>query len=230
VKRFLIAAALGLVLTTGLQAHFIFVVPEPGGTKAKVVFSDDLEPDENVPIDKVGALKLHLRDAGGKDAPLTWSKGENCYVLDLAGSGTRVVHGSTNYGVMARKDAKPFLLRYHPKAVVGPWTGDAAKVGEAAPLEIVPVGTPGQLRLQVLAKGRPVADAEVTVMVPGDKGQKVKTDKDGLTPEFTRKGRYGAWARHFETGAGEHAGSKYEEVRHYATLVVDAGRSEDKSN
>ena len=75
----------------------------------------------------------------------------------------------------------------------------------------------------MLAKGKPVADAEVTVLLPGDERKKVVTDKAGYTPVFEAAGRYGVWARHFETVSGESGGQKYEEVRHYATLVVDAG-------
>jgi hypothetical protein len=33
------------------RAHFIWIVPDgPEGTKAKVVFSDNLEPDADVPL------------------------------------------------------------------------------------------------------------------------------------------------------------------------------------
>ena len=42
-----------------------------------------------------------------------------------------------------------------------------------------------------------------------------------VTPGFAAAGRYGVWVRHVETQAGERDGQKYEEVRRYATLVVD---------
>lgn len=227
--RFLAGTMLSLMLTAALQAHFVFVVPHSGGTKAKVVFSDSLDPDENVPIDKVSTLKLFLRGSGSKDVPLTWSKGENCYELDIPGEDTRVIYGSVDYGVMARQGSKPYLLRYHPKAIVGPWT-KAARLGDACPAEIVPVGEAGKLRFQVLAHGKPVADTEVTVLVTGSKGKKVKTDRDGLTPEFAQPGQYGAWVRSTEAAYGEHAGQKYDEVRHYATLVVELRQAESKEN
>ena len=49
----------------------------------------------------------------------------------------------------------------------------------------------------------------------------VKTDGSGHTEALTQTGRFGAWARFWETNAGERDGKKYEEQRHYATLVFD---------
>ena len=51
--------------------------------------------------------------------------------------------------------------------------------------------------------------------------EKVKTDKDGYTQAFEKTGRYAAYFKFNEAKSGEHDGKKYEEVRHYATLVVD---------
>ncbi len=48
-----------------------------------------------------------------------------------------------------------------------------------------------------------------------------KTDDAGLTTAFAQQGRYGAWVRYWQDKAGERDGKKYEQVRHYATLVVD---------
>ena len=76
-------------------------------------------------------------------------------------------------------------------------------------------------RLRVLAGGKPVAGTEVTVLKPDGKTEKVKTDEAGLTPAFAAAGRYGAWAKTVRAEAGELGGKKYEEVRHYATLVAE---------
>ena len=66
-----------------------------------------------------------------------------------------------------------------------------------------------------------MADAEVTVLLPGEGKKAAKTDKDGYTPAYDAKGRYGVFARVTEAKAGEHAGKKYDETRFYATLVMD---------
>jgi hypothetical protein len=45
--------------------------------------------------------------------------------------------------------------------------------------------------------------------------------KDGYTQAYPAKGRYGAWARDTVAKQGEFGGKKYDETRHYATLVVE---------
>ena len=49
----------------------------------------------------------------------------------------------------------------------------------------------------------------------------VPTDADGFTKTFVASGKYAVWLRHTTPTTGEHAGKKYEEVKRYATLVVD---------
>jgi hypothetical protein len=78
--------------------------------------------------------------------------------------------------------------------------------------------------LELLVEGKPKADAEVTVLLPDGSSTKVKTDAQGMTAVFEQKGRYGAWARDWESTPGERDGEKYEEIRRYATLVFDAGQ------
>lgn len=218
-KRMFGAAVVGLFAVAVAQAHFPFIVPDADGTTAKVVFSDSLDPDKDVNIEKLDGTKLTLRDSGGKESPLTWKKGDACYVVSVPGSGARVVYGVTDYGVLQKGDAKPFRLVYFPKATVG---GAVTKaVGGTLKLEIVAAGEAGKTRFQVLADGKPAADLEVTVMVPGGSKKAEKTDKEGFTPAYAESGRYGVYAKFVETKGGEHAGKKYDEVRNYATLVTD---------
>ncbi|WP_439620757.1 DUF4198 domain-containing protein [Gemmata sp.] len=219
--RFASVALFLAAATAAAQAHFVFVIPDakdPG--KATVVFSDDLGVDDAVTMDKISGLKLQVRDAGGKATDAKLEVGKHSIAAAVPGTGPRVVFGSVNYGVMQKGDAKPYLLAYHPKAVVGEVPADGGKVGGAAP-ELVPVAAGSKVKFLFLVAGKPTADAEVTVMLPDGKKEKVKTDSQGLTQEFAGAGRYGAWTRTTEAKGGEHGGKKYEEERHYATLVVD---------
>jgi uncharacterized GH25 family protein len=215
------AAFLAAIAVATTQAHFPFIVPESDGTSAKVVFSDDLNPDMNVNIEKIASTKLTLRDRGGKESALEWKKGDGFYAVNVPGTGTRIVYGVTDYGVLQKGDTKPFKLAYYPKAVVGAAIGKESTVGEKLPLEIVAFRELGKVKFQVLAAGKPVADAEVTVLLPGSGKKAAKTDKNGFTTEFDGSGRYGATAKVIETKTGDHAGKKYEEIRNYATLVCD---------
>src|SRR5262249_52592884 len=108
-----------------------------------------------------------------------------------------------------------------PKAIVGNAFDPGARVGEAAPVEIIPVGAAGALRMKVVARGKPLPNSEITVIAPDGSQKVLKTDASGLTEELKQMGRYGAWARFWEASPGERGGKKYEELRHYATLVID---------
>nr|WP_321473297.1 hypothetical protein [uncultured Paludibaculum sp.] len=204
------------------QAHFVFVVPDAGGGKAKVILGETLEPDKDINVKLIGGTRLSLRSLDGRENPLTLTLAERAYEVTLGGQGLRVVHGVTDFGVTQRGTSKAHILIYHPKTIVGDAFDARSVVGGDTPVEIVPVGRPGALQLKLLAHGKPLPDAEVTVLLPGGGEKKVKTDASGLTEVFTPTGRYGAWARFWEPGTGDRDGKKYEELRHYATLVFDA--------
>ena len=218
-NRMIGALVVGLFAVAVANAHFPFIVPDAKGESAKVVFSDNLEPDTDVNIDKIANTKLTLRDAGGKESPADWKKGDGFYSLAIPGAGTRVVYGVTDYGVLQKGDEKPFKLTYYPKAVIG--AAGAKAVGEKLPLEVAAEGGTGKVRFRVLAAGKPVADAETTVLLPEGGKKALKTDKEGYTAAFEAAGRYGVYTKHVEAKAGEHAGKKYDEIRSYATLVCD---------
>jgi uncharacterized GH25 family protein len=220
--RSLSAVVLALGCCGIASAHFVFVLPDKDGAKATVVFSDGLEEDENVPIAKIASLALTCRDAEGKNVAVKCEAAKHSLTAKLPGTGPRVVFGSVTYGVMAKGD-KPYLLVYHPKVIIGA-LGDRALLGKDATTELVPVVSGGKTRLKLLGAGKPVADAEVNLLTADGGTSKLKTDKDGLTGAIGGAGRFGAWARFFETREGEHGGMKYSEVRNYATLVFDVAK------
>ena len=57
------------------------------------------------------------------------------------------------------------------------------------------------------------------MILPGSADK--KKDKHGFTKEFTGAGRYGVWVKYTDATPGVLDGKKYDEARHYATLVVD---------
>ena len=66
-----------LLLPAGAPAHFIWVVPAVAeGTRAKVLFSDDLTPDKIYArrSDRLAGTKFWLKDASGKVSPLALRK------------------------------------------------------------------------------------------------------------------------------------------------------------
>lgn len=222
----LIRAAVFLIASLSLSAHFVFVVPQAGGSSAQVIMSEDLKPTAEVDISMIRALRLNLRDAQGQNSPLTITPAEHAYTVALPGSGTRVISGFIDLGVM-QHGSKANVLLYYPKTIVGNAFDAGTRVGESAVVEIVPSGKPGSVRLQVLGRGKPVPASEVTVILPDGTQTKMKTDQEGFTGELTQTGRYGAWARFWEATPGDRDGKHYEELRHYATIVFDADSMND---
>lgn len=203
------------------RAHFPFVVPDAGGTTAKLVFSESLTPDDEVDILLAAGTKLTIRGGDGKDLPLTLTPGRHVLTLETPGAGTRVIRGIADLGVIQRGQGKAHHLVYHPKTILG----DAFSAGVSAdvPVELLPVGRPGAVQLELRIHGKPASDAEIAVLLPHGKEERVKTGPDGRTPAFADLGRYGAWARHWIDQPGQAGGKAYEQVRHYATLVFDTG-------
>ena len=216
---------IGVVMTlaTAAYGHFAFIVLQAGGRVAELMISEDLSPDSGVSLAILQGTKLSLRDGSGKETPLTLVKGENTYTVETAGKGTRIVHGFADLGITpGGRSPKPYLLLYYPKTVVGSAFSDKNTLGGDLPVELVPAGKAGEVAFLLLVKGKALAGAEVTVILPSGTQKKVKTNELGVTESFTESGRYGAWARFWEPGTGEREGKKYEELRHYATLVFDA--------
>lgn len=203
------------------QAHFLFVVPSADRTSAQVILSEDLQPDENVEVGVVDPAKLLVRDNDGKDTALQIAKKEPAREVALPTKNAELVHGVCDLGVMQRGSLPPFLLMYHPKTILGAPFGKQSQLGAAAAIELNALGKPGDLQFQLMAKGKPVADAELTVISPDGSQKKTRTDASGKTESFAPMGRYGVWARYSEPTPGEVDGKSYQEIRRYPTLVVD---------
>lgn len=224
------ALFVALLAATSARAHFVFVVPQPGGASANVILSETLDADEGVDVGLAGRARLAFRAYEGGEQALTMAKADGAasYAVPLDAPRPGVVYGDVPMGVTQRGGApRPYLLSYHSKAVIGDAFDARATLGpDRAATELVPVGAPGALKFRFVARGEPRADMEVIVLTPGGE-TRVKTDAQGETPAFDALGRYGAWARFFEDAEGTHEGKSYAQVRHYAMLVVNVGEPAD---
>jgi len=215
-----LSVAAVICLATAVEGHFVYIVPTKDGNGVQLVFSDNLGPDKSVPITKVAGTKLMLRD-GGKETPLKTVQVENYLAATTPGEGVRVIFGHTDYGVVQKGEGKPFRLHYHPKAVLGDPFAKDALIGKDTLIEIIPVREGDKVKFLVVAGGKPLAGAEVFLRKPkAEKPETVKTDDSGHTPAHAETGRYAVVARKLDVVTGEHGGKKYEEERHYATLVI----------
>jgi hypothetical protein len=210
------------------SAHFIWLIPEGDRNAAQMIFSDSLEADANVPISKIAQTKLLARCAQeGDPSDIKMTQGKNAFMITVENTGPHQLGGTCQYGVLTKGKKEPFLLMYHPRTAVGlsakelplanlwqPWP--------TLPLQIVQTkDDPGSF--QVLWQGKPLPDAEVTLLVPGlDESLTRKADGKGrfaLEPAKTG-GLYGIRAGHIELRSGQIDGKEFKEVRHYATLTL----------
>jgi N-acetylneuraminic acid mutarotase/uncharacterized GH25 family protein len=215
-NRWIASLIVCLATWTGASAHFVYVIPEKNAPqKSIVVFSDALEPDEAVAIDKIDKLTLHVLDKAGKTTKAELAKQAHSLAVNKAENAV-VIYGSVAYGVLQKGNSNPYLLTYHPKRVFGPvrFVGPT----EGAAFEIV--GRP-EGKFRVLYQGKPVAKSEVAAITPKGNEKSVTDESGDFALNCTEPGLYGLRAKHVEAKAGEAEGKKYDETRHYATLVFE---------
>ncbi len=221
------ALMVGLFAVAVAQGHALYIVADAtDATKVQVVFSDELAPDSRVKAEswkKVDGLKLLATDASGKPAPVKWVMGEHCLTATVP-AGTKQIDGQVNYGFSPKAGAKPTVIVFYCKAILGGTVPENGGKTDAE-LQVLPKIEGGKVRFLVLHAGKPVPDLTISVMLPAKNGETPKedatTDAAGMTQAFEGAGRYGVTARKSEEKSGELDGKKYEVVSHSATLVVD---------
>jgi uncharacterized GH25 family protein len=227
-----IKACLLLALTAlPAQAHFVWIIPDKQGdgrAAVRVVFSDNLAPDNPAFLKRIAGTELSYRAADGRTSTLKMTQAGDAYQVALPNEQPAVIGGVCRYGVTQRGSPEPFLLIYHPKALV-PFAAQAPKSEQwdRLDLEILPVSNGQKPSFQVLWRQKPLSGAEVVVLEPGNaKGLTLKTDEQGkVHTDKAAPGLYGVRVRHDEAREGDLEGKHYQSVRHYATLVCRLGRN-----
>jgi hypothetical protein len=227
--RVLAVACAALVPAAGeARAHFLFVRVGPmaeGGRSAEVYFSEQAEAGDPKFVDKIAGTKLWLQTSAkpGTFEPLAVHKGADRLRATVPAGGSVMVVGACEYGVLARPNQTPFLLRYYPKAVAGkPEHHNALKA--AAPtgvaLEIVPTFESGRVRLTAVRNGEPLKGVTFHTVDSDLTTSEVKSGPGGpadWTPPGP--GRYSVYVKDVLKQSGEAGGKPYDEVREFATLA-----------
>lgn len=211
-----------LVMT--VWAHFLFIRVGPAaeaGRSAEVYFSEQAEAGDPKFVTKIAGTKLWVQTTPGSFEPLEVREGVDRLCAPLPDSKTLSVVGSCEYGVLARPNETPFLLRYYPKAVAG--TADALNRMVARveiPLEIRAKFEGDQVRLVLLRQGKPVPGAQFHAVDADLTESEVTADAEGsATWTPPAPGPYSIYARETTKRAGELDGKRYEEIREFATLA-----------
>lgn len=205
-------------------AHFLFIrigPPAEAGRSAEVYFSEQAEAGDPKFVSKVAGTKLWVQTAPGSFQPLEVREGADRLRARLPGSETLSVVGMCEYGVLARPNEIPFLLRYYPKAIAGdPDELNRMKPRGEIPLEIMGKVEGEKVHLVLLKQGKPVPGVVFHAVDADLTESKATAGADGTaiwTPPAP--GSYSIYARDATKRSGEAGGKSYEEVREFATLA-----------
>ena len=200
------------------QAHQVWI--ESSGTQARVQFgeyADNLVEKSPGALDKFQGVPVLQARTAGAAAP-TRVEGQRTataftYALPAAAD---TLFAEARYPVIDRsKGGKPALL-WRPAAR---WVaGLAQPVAATAPLDMVPTGRAGELR--VVFNGQPLPKAQVMLVAPSGWAREAHTGADG-TVQFALpwKGQYVAEVKHSDTTAGERDGETFGETSYLTTLT-----------
>ncbi len=216
-----VLAALGAVEA---RAHYLFIYigpPAEAGRSAEVYFSESATAGDPRFIDKIAHTKLWLQKSPGEFEPLTVRKGADRLRAYLPAGASVVVIGECQYGVIARENQVPFLLRHYPKAMAGkPDELNRLAPRDESPLEIMATIDDNRVTFTVLRGGKPLPGAKLTTIDADLTNEEFSAGPDGRavwTPPTP--GRYSVYTQFVTKQAGELDGKRYEEIREFATLA-----------
>jgi hypothetical protein len=210
-------------LAAEARAHFLFInirQPAEAGRIAEIYFNDLPAAGDSKLIDKVSQTRLWLLSGSAEPREVKVHKGADRLRAILPASGTVTLIGECEYGVLARPNQAPFLLRYYPKAIAGSLKElSHLSPTHKTPVEIVGMIDNDSLQLALLRSDQPVPDVEFTILDAKQTNEKIKADSSGhITWKPKAPGRYAVYARAMTKNPGELNGQKYDEIREYATL------------
>jgi hypothetical protein len=205
------------------SAHFLFVricPPAEGGRAAEVYFSEYAAAGDPRYIDKVAKAEFSIQTTPGEFRPLPMSKQSDRLRAHLPISGTLMVAGQLDYGVLRRPAQPPFLLRHYSKAVAGTAQEINRLTPKGSPLEVVAQFEGDLVVLSALLGGKPLPGAKFTTVDSDLSNEELTADADGrATFKPPAKSVYAIYVPHVDHVSGDHAGESYQEIRQFATLA-----------
>jgi hypothetical protein len=219
-----LALTFTLLATAEAHAHFLFIhigPPAEGGRAAEVYFSEQATAGDPRFVDKIAGTRLWMQTTPGKFQELHVQKGPDRLRALVPVSGSVVVVGRCDYGVLARPGQTPFLLRHYPRAMAGsPDALNAMRPHEHTPLEIVARLDGDRIHLTALRHGKPVPRAVFHTVDSSLGNQDLAADADGrATWKPPSPDRYAVYTSQVLKEPGTWKGQRYDEVREFATLA-----------
>ncbi len=202
------------------QAHFVWAYTDDG--QLKVVFGEDIEPDQAQFLSGLKTMKAYKVTDGKRHLIQLDKKIEDdlgWFETSLGNSG-HVVDVHVPYGIFGRGD-KTMVLDYSAK-YFNVTQGSVAKPNKELTLDLVPTLEGGQLKVVAYFQGYPIEGVEI-------QAERLECDIDYATTDVSGQatlspaGRYVIRGKYIVEEAGEINGEKYSEKRYYCTLVMDTG-------
>jgi Protein of unknown function (DUF3386) len=216
------------------HAHFLFIRISPqaeAGRSAEVFFSEQAEAGDPKFVAKIAHTKLWAQTRPGEFHELRVRQAADRLRSALRSDHSLSVVGECEYGVLARPNQTPFLLRYYPKAVAGdPDELNRLMPRQEIPYEIQPTfethrqasekPAEARIRLVALRNGKPVPGAIFTVIDSSLSERTLKAGADGMaTWGPPAPGQYSVYTRVTRKQHGTLGEKIYDEVREFATLA-----------
>jgi hypothetical protein len=195
--------------------------PAEGGRAAEVYFSELAQAGDPRFIAKIAKTELWLQKTPGSFETLKVHKSSDRLRAWVPESGSLVVVGRCDYGVLARPRQTPFLLRHFPKAMAGsPAELNKMQAHGKLPLEIVATFEADHLSLTALKDGKPVPRAEFITVDASLANVKLTANEAGQAMwKPPAVGVYSIYTRDTRKENGEVKGKKYAEIRDFATVA-----------
>jgi N-acetylneuraminic acid mutarotase len=214
--RIVLFAILTGSVATPVRAHFLWLTAEKNDGKPVVeaFLSETPTPDSPAFLKHIANSKITVGDQ-----PLTWTKGEDTYRIELPEPAPKAVDGFCDLGVTKRGEST-FRLLYTARVQFAPMTSSDAELTDN--LRVRLIARPGNKPIvQVTFKGKP-APAAVVKAYPGDGTSiELKADADGhIDMPGVAEGKTGLLAKWIEKGDGEADGKPFAETRYYSTFTV----------
>ncbi|GKS90521.1 DUF4198 domain-containing protein [Acidovorax sp. SUPP2522] len=212
------AAVLSALAATAVQAHQVWI--EASGAQARVQFgeyADGLLEKSPGALDKFKGVPVleQQQPRGGEARRIEGQRTATAFTYALPAPAD-TLFAEAPYPLIDRTKAGQPPLLWRPAAR---WVASLAQpVAATAPLDVVPTGKAGELR--VVFNGKPLPKAQVTLVSPSGWAREAATNAEGTVHfELPWKGQYVAEVKHSDKQPGEHAGEKYGEASYLTTLT-----------
>ena len=213
------AAAFALVAAaaTTANAHQVWL-ENAGGGQVRLhfgEFNDNLRETSPGALDKFKGVPVLEQRAGTASQKVEGKLTKDAFAYTVTGNADTLFAAAT-YPLIDRSKRNLPAMIWQPSAR---WVASLAKpVAPTAPLDLVPTGKPGELK--VVYKGAPLPKAKVQLAAPSGWTREAEAGEDGTVTFVTPwKGQYVAEVKHSDKTPGEVQGEKYGEASYVTTLT-----------